>query len=148
MWTNQAAIIRCLYGARKMTNRREVSIETVRDLARHRSEQRSLRYVADQIGVGASTLHNFLRGAMPHPRIRHKLAEWYVRELGSGRDAFPDEAYFSAVQLLVAGLPADGRENAADDVVSLLEELHERRGLPKPPWLERLRSGEELPRLV
>lgn len=131
-----------------MTNRREVPIETVRELARHRSEQHSLRYVADEIGVGLSTLHNFVKGAMPHPRIRQKLAEWYVRELGKGGDAYPDAAYASAVQVLVAGLPADGRKDAAEDVVTLVEALHSKHGLPKPPWLERLRSGEEVPRLV
>lgn len=131
-----------------MTNRREVPIEIVRELARHRAEQRTLRYVASQIGVGLSTLHNFVRGAMPHPRIRQKLAEWYVREVGQGGDAYPDVAYASAVQVLVAGIPADRRKDAAEDLVSLLEALHSKHGLPTPPWLERLRSGEEVPRLV
>lgn len=85
---------------------------------------------------------------MPHPRIRQKLAEWYVRELGQGGDAYPDATYASAVQVLVAGIPADGREGAAGDLVSLLETLHSKHGLPRPSWLERLRSGEEIPRLV
>lgn len=131
-----------------MDNRRELPIEMVRELARHRSEQRSLRYVADQIGVGPSTLHNFLKGAMPHPRIRHKLAEWYVRELGRGGDAYPDGAYASAVLMLVSGLPAEGREEAREDLISLVERLYDQHDLPRPAWMERIRSGEEIPRLV
>lgn len=85
---------------------------------------------------------------MPHPRIRHKLAEWYVREVGRGGEAYPDGAYVSAVQVLVAGLPAEGRDDAKEDMISLLERLHDKHGLPRPAWVERLRSGEEIPRLV
>jgi transcriptional regulator with XRE-family HTH domain len=129
-------------------NGRELSIESVRELARDRSEQRSQRYVADQAGLSISTLNNFLRGAMPQPRIRHKLAEWYVREVGTGGEAFSDGAYVSAVQVLVTPLPTEGRTDATEDVIAVLERLHDKHGLSRPVWVERLRSGEEVPRLV
>lgn len=131
-----------------MENRPEVPIETVRELARGRSEQRSLRYVAEQIGVGLSTLHNFLRGSMPHPRIRYKLAEWYVGEVRRDGEAFTDGTYVSAVQVIVSAVPAEGRTDATEDVISLVERLHDKHGLRRPVWVERLRSGEEIPRLV
>lgn len=130
------------HGRRKMINRRELPIEAVRELARDRSERSSIRQVADQMGLGHSTLANFLKGASPHPRIRRALAEWYFREIGSGGDEYPDVAYASAVQVLVAGLPERGRGAAAEDVVALLERLHEKNGLQKPGWLERLRVVE------
>jgi len=125
-----------------MMNRRELPIEAVRELARDRSERSSIRHLADKMGLGHSTLHNFIRGATPHPRIRRTLAEWYVREIGSGGDEYPDVAYASAVQVLVAGLPDAARPDAAGDVISLLQRLHEQHGLPQPGWLERLREGE------
>jgi hypothetical protein len=125
-----------------MINRRELPIEAVRELARDRSERSSIRHLADQMGVKHSTLHNFLKGAIPHPRVRRMLGEWYVRELGSGGDDYPDAAYASAVRVLVAGLPEDAQADAAEDVISLLVQAHQKTGLPKPGWLDRLREGE------
>lgn len=125
-----------------MINRRELSIDAVRELARDRSERASIRHLAEQMGIKHSTLHNFLKGATPHPRIRRAMADWYFREIGSGGDEYPDAAYASAVQVLVAGLPDRARTHASDDVIALLERLHQENGLPRPGWLERLRGGE------
>jgi hypothetical protein len=57
----------------------------VREYARERAELSSLRKVAPEIGLGHSTLHNFLKGANPHPRVWRALRTWYAE--ASTRDA-------------------------------------------------------------
>jgi transcriptional regulator with XRE-family HTH domain len=94
-------------------------IEVVRAYARERSERTSLREVAGEIGVGASTLHNFLRGSTPHPRIRLKLAAWY-------RERMPeDTGALSARNAAAALLPGYPAEHFAAAVRALLDGVAE-----------------------
>lgn len=59
-------------------------VQQVRNAAREAAESSSLRIVAREIGIGHSTLHNFLNGAEPHPRVRRILRDWYVERAGGG----------------------------------------------------------------
>jgi hypothetical protein len=120
---------------------RDLPLDVVREMARDRTERTSIRQVASEMTIGASTLHNFLRGAEPHPRVRRVLAEWYSRETTKRGAEYHDSAYTSALQVLLGALPNDRRATAADDVLSAIEQAHLRNGTPLPWWLRRLRAA-------
>jgi hypothetical protein len=118
-------------------NPRDVPIDAVRDLARDHAERTSLRQLAPEIGLGHSTLHNFLNGAAPHPRVRRLLALWYLRVTGGGDDA---ETYAAAVDVLLASVPEEARSSAASDLLDVLERGYDASGTARPPWLTALRE--------
>lgn len=117
---------------------RDVPIEDVRELARDRAEQSSLRHLAPEIGVGHSTLHNFLNGAAPHPRVRRLLALWYLRETGAAGDEQETlTPYTSALEVLLGGVPAAARNRATGELLDVLDRGY---GTAKPSWLQALRD--------
>jgi hypothetical protein len=61
-----------------------VRIEDMREWFADCAEAESIRVLAERAGVQHSTLHNFLRGSIPHPRIRMKLAALYLQGSGAG----------------------------------------------------------------
>jgi hypothetical protein len=59
---------------------RLVPVEVLRDFARTRSEETSIRAAADEVGVSHSAFHKFMLGQTnPQPRVRRLLALWYAR---------------------------------------------------------------------
>ncbi len=120
-------------------NPRDVPIDAVRELARDHAERSSLRQLAPEIGLGHSTLHNFLSGAAPHPRVRRLLGLWYLRVTGAAGD---DDLrpYASALDMLLAGVPAELRERAAGEVLDVLERGYAGSGKDAPAWLAALRQ--------
>lgn len=125
------------------TNPRDVPIEAVRELARDHAERSSLRHLAPEIGLGHSTLHNFLNGAAPHPRVRRLLGTWYLRVTGgtAEEEGDPVQPYASALKILLGGLPADSRERAAGEVLDVVERGYESAGRNRPGWLDALRES-------
>jgi hypothetical protein len=124
-------------------NPRDVPIEAVRELARDHAERSSLRLLAPEIGLGHSTLHNFLAGAAPHPRVRRLLGLWYLRVTGrGGEDGEELRAYTSALDVLLAGVPAELRGRAAGEVLDVLERGYTEGGTGAPPWVQALRIRE------
>ena len=122
-------------------NPRDVPIDAVRELARDHAERSSLRQLAPEIGLGHSTLHNFLSGAAPHPRVRRLLGLWYLRVTAAGgeEDLRP---YQSALDVLLAEVPAELRERAAGEVLDVLERGYAGSGKDAPAWLAVLRERE------
>lgn len=55
-------------------------INAIRTYARLRAAAKTVRVIADEIGLNFSTFYNFLRGNKPIPRIREKLQLWYERD--------------------------------------------------------------------
>jgi hypothetical protein len=54
---------------------RAIPVDVPRDFARTQTEITSIRQVADDVGVGRSTLHKFILGrTAPQPRVRRLLA--------------------------------------------------------------------------
>lgn len=129
-----------------MINPRELSVDAMRALARDRTEQSSIRTVAQEMGLGHTTLYNFLQGATPHPRVRRALAEWYVRQSAALPGAErPAEAYSAALAVLVDAMPPETRASAADELLSYLESLHRQGGGTTPGWITRLREESASP---
>ena len=122
-------------------NPRDVPIDAVRELARDHAERSSLRQLAPEIGLGHSTLHNFLSGAAPHPRVRRLLGLWYLRvTAGGGEDDL--RPYQSALDVLLAGVPEELRGRAAGEVLDVLERGYEGTRTGTPAWLTALRERE------
>lgn len=77
-------------------------------------ERRSLRAVAEEIGMSPSGLHILLKGSRPHAATRRKLLEWYseVRRRGaSDRTGVPKDDVDAAVALLERYVNADARKS-------------------------------------
>lgn len=127
------------------TNPRDVPIEAVRELARDHAERTSLRHLAPEIGLGHTTLHNFLNGAAPHPRVRRLLGAWYLRVTGGAAEAESEsvQPYASALKILLGGLPAESRDRAAGEVLDVVERGYEGAGRERPGWLDALRARPE-----
>jgi hypothetical protein len=97
---------------------RAIPLDTLRAFVLAESERSSLRDVAEQAGVGRTTLRNFICAeTTPHPRIRRLLALWYVREAGAARA-------LDACEALLSALPVDRRTAAATDLYAFVRELH------------------------
>jgi transcriptional regulator with XRE-family HTH domain len=120
---------------------RPVPLDTLRELARERSERTSLRQVAAAAGVGRTTLQKFIQGeTSPHPRVKRALARWYHQETERSAEDAAIDAYGAALEVLVGGLPEEPREQARAALMDLLERFHVLLGVPLPSGLAGLRD--------
>lgn len=109
----------------------EIPLETIRAYVAERANSTSLRNLAPVIGLGHSTLHNFLAGAEPFPPVRNKLSTWYLREQGG------DYAVLAAMDTLVQRLPEHGQEGARARLRATLSQCFVEMGLAIPEWVTR-----------
>lgn len=122
-------------------NPRDVPLDAIRELARDRAELASLRHVAPVIGLGHSTLHNFLTGAAPHPRVRRLLGLWYLRETGAeGAEEVALRPYASSLDTLLGEMPESARAGTAGEVLDVLGRAYAASGAIYPAWLQALRE--------
>lgn len=115
-------------------------IEKVRDLVWDHVERSSIRTVAEEIGIGHSTLHNFINGAEPYPRIRRVLIDWHAWKTG-GEAAF--ENADAALTILGGYFPPEARAAVRAEHVDLMETEFRRDGTEPPEWLSRLRKSPD-----
>lgn len=106
-------------------------VEVVRAYAQDRAARTTLREVAKEVGIGLSTLHNFVRGSSPHPRIRTKLAAWYAQQVPADTGA---AAARNAVGVLLAGYPAEHYPAAVRALLDGVAELYLAVGAEPPLW--------------
>jgi hypothetical protein len=102
-------------------------LDVIRRIASDEAATSSLRHLAPDIGIGHSTLHNFLCGAIPHPRVRRLLYDWYARHRGV--------ATARALDALMNVLPDEVRAAVKDNVVRELAAGYRRASLPVPQGL-------------
>jgi hypothetical protein len=120
---------------------RAVPIEVLRDFARSQTEITSIRTVAEEIGLGRSTLHKFILGRTnPQPRVRRLLALWYLDKIGRAHHMDVARPYVSALDILLSAVPEEKRGAAERGLLNALAEIHTDTGAPTPRWLEVLRS--------
>lgn len=105
-------------------------MQPVRSAAREAAESSSLRILAPEIGIGHSTLHNFLNGAEPHPRVRRKLHDWYAQRGDGGESRFR-----SCLDRLTQDLPVDVGFRLRPALARVLASGYAESGLELPPWI-------------
>lgn len=116
-------------------------LERARAHAQNRAEAWSVRVLAESVGVGHSTLHNFLRGAMPHPRIRRLILAWYAHDMDAASRAAED-----ALGKLLSFLPSGHHPQAATRLLRCVEEVYRDAGVDPPAWtIGRVRVRPPLP---
>src|SRR5688500_4392342 len=97
----------------RVDDHRAVPLAVLRDFARSMAELSSIRLVAEDAGVGRSTLHTFITdGTTPHPRIRRLLALWYLRRQSGLDEIELLRPYVAALDVLLADTPGDVWEDA------------------------------------
>ncbi|HEY0017603.1 MAG TPA: hypothetical protein VGC13_14930 [Longimicrobium sp.] len=122
---------------------RSIPVHTLREFARDRAELSSVRQVAAEVGLGRTTLHNFISAdTTPHPRVRRLLALWYLREKEIEESRVADEGYSAALDILLAGIPEAERASARAELLERIAALHAAFGAGAPPWLHDLRPPE------
>jgi hypothetical protein len=108
----------------------------------------SIRRVADDVGVGRSTLHKFILGrTAPQPRVRRLLGLWYVKRVDAALDVDVARPYVGALDTLLAGLPETQRTGTAAKLLTDLEGGYAEAGAPWPRWLQLLREDDRAVRL-
>lgn len=119
---------------------RTVPLEVLREFARSQAELTSIRLVAEDAGVGRSTLHKFITaGTMPHPRVRRLLALWYLRRLGGVDETELVRPYASALEVLVGDVPELTRARVTTDVLDSVDRGYSDAGEETPRWTSALR---------
>jgi hypothetical protein len=103
-----------------------MTIGVVREAARKRVAETSLRAVADEVGMSFSGLRSFLAGGSPHASTRMSLVRWYYAR--SARSAAPPrEELETAIALVRSYLrdeskPRAVRERRLREVIDRLKE--------------------------
>jgi hypothetical protein len=121
-------------------DQRTVPLEVLREFARSQAELTSIRLVAEDAGVGRSTLHKFITaGTMPHPRVRRLLALWYLRRLGGVDETELVRPYASALKVLVGDVPELTRARVTTDVLDRVDQGYSDAGEEAPRWTSALR---------
>lgn len=133
--------------ARPKVDHRSVPVEDIRELARDQAELSSLRVVAEQVGLGRTTLHKFISGnTMPQPRVRRLLALWYLRQTGvisSEEHEAELRTRSAALKVLLSGVPTGQMKDARSALLDELEQAHVRAGVAVPGWIAALRAREQ-----
>lgn len=124
-----------------MKDYRNVPIEVLRDFTRTQTEITSIRSVADEVGLGRSTLHKFILGRTnPQPRVRRLLGLWYLQKVEQAHDIDVARPYAAALQILLSEIPQERRHAAEQEVLHALAQTHSESGAGEPRWLELLRT--------
>lgn len=120
---------------------RTVPLEVLREFARSQAELSSIRLVAEDAGVGRSTLHKFITaGTTPHPRVRRLLALWYLRRLSGVDEMELIRPYVSALEVLIADVPQPSRGRVTTDVLDSVDRGYTAVGEETPRWVKVLRT--------
>lgn len=120
---------------------RTVPLEVLREFARSHLELTSLRAVAEDAGVGRSTVHKFVTaGTTPHPRVRRLLGLWYLRQLDGVDETEIARPYIAALEVLLGDVPQASRRLAAADVLDGIGRGYSAGGETPPRWVEVVRK--------
>lgn len=120
---------------------RAVPLEVLREFARSHAELGSIRLVAEDAGVGRSTLHKFITaGTTPHPRVRRLLALWYLRRVSGMDETELVRPYVAALEVLIADVPGRSRGCVASEVLDSVDRGYAVAAEEPPRWVRVLRT--------
>jgi hypothetical protein len=118
---------------------RAVSLDVLRAALHGAAERSSYRSVAREVGLSARALHMFVtRESLPRARTVHRLRQWYFRH-SAGVHVTEDDAA-AAIRILLHGLTGQHAARAFEVCLSLVERAYADSGLPRPAWIDTLRS--------
>jgi predicted DNA-binding transcriptional regulator AlpA len=124
-----------------MRDYRTLPVDVLRDFARTQTEITSIRKVADDVGIGRSTLHKFILGrTAPQPRVLRLIGLWYLEGIDRAHDLDAARPYSRALDTLIAETPDVQRDGTAAKVLTDLESGYTDAGAPLPRWLQLLRT--------
>ena len=112
-----------------------VSVDAIREVARIRAEETSMRGVASELGLSVSSFHDFLSGAQPRARTFKRMLAWYVEQAIGGSADISNTAIEAALTLLLLHVPPSKRTDAGKEVRRFLAEQAKRNGWSKPKSL-------------
>jgi hypothetical protein len=123
------------------TEHRAVPLEVLREFTRSVAEMSSIRHVAEDAGVGRSTVHQFIAaGTTPHPRVRRLLALWYLRRVAGVDELELIRPYASALDVLLGDVPEPLLQTVTLNVLRNIGEVFPPDGEQEAPrWLEAVR---------
>jgi hypothetical protein len=120
---------------------RDVPLEVLREAVRSLAEASSLRAVAEDAGVGRSTVHTFASGrTIPHPRVRRRLSLWYLRRVDGLDELELLRPYVAALDVLLADATDPVREDVTLDLLRAMENRYSGAGLDAPRWVTIMRA--------
>lgn len=120
---------------------KSVPLDVLREFTREEAERTSLRHVAARVGLGRTTVQKFVAGeTTPHPRVRRRLALWYLSEQAAASGGAAAEAYGAALDVLVGPLPPALRRATALALVDAVEQAYAAHGAPMPAGLAAARE--------
>ena len=114
----------------------------LRETVHREASRASLRGVARDVGVSASTLHNFLDGARPQPRTARKLTEWYAR-VSAARGELDPRTSGAVLSLQLDGLAGGVRDTVLQRIVDAILEGHREQGTRAPKWVSALGPADD-----
>ena len=116
------------------------SIQALRQAARLYVDATSLRNAAREIGMSPTGLRGFIEGADPYLKTKRRLTEWYVRELETRSAELTAESARTALSLLLKHYPPARRDEAAAEVLVVLDHWCRTTETPQPGWLGELQE--------
>lgn len=121
---------------RVLDPRDERELDRIRTALAEDVRRRSLRAVAQEVGMRPSGLKNVLGGTVPYAPTLAKVRAWYLR-WRDGAGVAADDVDQRLQQLLRwLPQPGDGMPAVLDTIAS----VHQEAGVTPPPWFTELRS--------
>lgn len=124
---------------RSLTSPRRGSgeLERIRTALQAAVDGRSLRSVAESVGMSPTGLSNVLNGTQPHGKTMARLREWYQRE--EGLNGVPAQVIADQLRRYVSTLPKPDEGVAI--LIATINRLYAASGMPAPEWVQRVRSS-------
>ena len=96
-------------------------LQLIRNALAESTEVRGLRATARELRMSASGLRNFIEGTAPYGKTLRRAQAWYAE--WSHRHGSLDVADETAIRVLVATVPEERRQRAAERLEALIERL-------------------------
>jgi len=112
-------------------------LERIRNALQAAVDSRSLRSVAESVGMSPTGLSNLLNGTQPYGKTMVRLREWYQRE--EGFSGVPAQVIADQLRRYVSTLPKPDEGVAI--LIATINRLYAGAGMPVPEWVRRVRSS-------
>jgi hypothetical protein len=117
-------------------------------LLAERHKRLSLRRLASAIGISKSAVDGLIQAhhqvrEMPQPHANwQKLKDWYLREKYAQAGGLNEPVDMAILALeMLAEIPEADRHDALREMTGAMAEIYDRRRVPRPSWLARLRAA-------